>query len=269
MHGFGTSPIVYENLVILHNSQRGDGVSPGEQPGRSRMMAFDAQTGSDVWETPFHEPHVSYSVPCIYQPAGGPPELICASTGQGVFSLDPNTGSKNWALGGLFEMRVCSSPIIAGGHIISSNGSGAYAGNYVVAVRPGPEPSLAYHLTNSRDFKASYVPCAVAHGDHVFLLYDRGFASCFNARTGEVKWCERTGANFSGSPVLVDDRIYGIDENGVVWVIAADENELRVLAKNPLGEESRSTPAVAGGRMFLRTYSRLIAVGEPDSAVGG
>ena len=56
------------------------------------------------------------------------------------------------------------------------------------------------------------------------------------------------------------NKMFCIDEDGVVHVLAA-EKEFKQLAKNPLGEASRSTPAVSGGRMFLRTYSQLICVG--------
>jgi len=59
----------------------------------------------------------------------------------------------------------------------------------------------------------------------------------------------------------VRDKIFAIDEEGLVWVIAADKAELKILAKNDLGEPSHSTPAVAGGKMFLRTYSQLFCVG--------
>ena len=51
-----------------------------------------------------------------------------------------------------------------------------------------------------------------------------------------------------------------MDEAGMVWVLAA-EKQFKVLGKYPLGEESRSTPAVSGGQMFLRTNSQLFAVG--------
>jgi outer membrane protein assembly factor BamB len=161
-------------------------------------------------------------------------------------------------------MRTVSSPILAGGLIFGSTGSGAYSSNAVVAVRPGPEPKLAYELTNSGQFKAPYVPCLIADGDNVFCFYDKGFAACVHAPTGEVRWLERTNAAFSGSPIRVRDKLYCIDEEGVVWVVAADDQEYRVLAKNALGEPSRSTPAVSGGKMFLRTFSHLICVGGSE-----
>ena len=71
----------------------------------------------------------------------------------------------------------------------------------------------------------------------------------------------RTGGGFSGSPVRVRDKLYCIDEEGEVIVLAASR-EFKVLARNPLGERSRSTPAVSGGRMFLRTQSQLFCVGD-------
>lgn len=263
-HGFGTSPIVYRDMVILHNSQQANQLEKDETPGDSFMMAFDRHTGRELWRTPLVSMNVCYSVPFIYQPpGGGPDELICISTGNGMFSLDPNSGSQNWALNdGLFSMRTVSSPIEAAGLIFGGNGSGQYSGNYIVAVRPGTSARLEYKLKNSSEFKAPYVPGLIAMNDMVFCLYDRGFASCIDAATGKIHWTERTGADFSGSPVRVNDKIYCIDEAGVVWVLAASKT-YQLLAKNPLGEPSRSTPAVSGGRMFLRTESHLTAVGSP------
>ncbi|MEZ6128372.1 MAG: PQQ-binding-like beta-propeller repeat protein [Planctomycetaceae bacterium] len=260
-HGFGASPIVYKDLVILHNSQQADQLKEGQKPGDSFMMAFDRRTGEEKWRTPLVSKNVCYSVPFVRQSESGADELICTSTGNGMFSLDPLTGKENWAVNDkLFSMRTVASPIEAGGLIFGSNGSGAYSGNYIVAVQPGPEAKVVYKLANSSQFKAPYVPGLIAHGDLVFCLYDRGFASCINAKTGDVLWIERTGGDFSGSPVLVDDRVYAVDEKGVVWVFAVGP-EYKLLGKSDLGEESRSTPAVANGRLYLRTNSYLISVG--------
>jgi outer membrane protein assembly factor BamB len=267
-HGFGTSPIVYKDLVILHNSQQANQLDEGEKPGESYMMAFDRETGKEEWRVPLKSMNVCYSVPFIYEPPnGGKPELVCTSTGNGMFSLDPLTGKENWSLNNdLFKMRTVASPILAGGLILGSTGSGGYSGNYVVAVRPGKNPEVAYELSNKAKFKAPYVPCYLAKGDLVFFLYDRGFVSCVDAPSGKIHTLNRVNnesgspANFSGSPVRVGDRIYTIDEDGVVFVFAADKS-FEVLAENPLGEASRATPAVAGGRMYLRTYSHLISIG--------
>jgi len=265
-HGFGTSPIVYGEMVILHDSQQADQLDPGVQPGESFMLAFDRRTGRELWRTPLVSKNVCYSVPFIFQPPSGRPELVCTSTGNGVFSLDPRTGEENWSID-VFQMRTVNSPIFAGGHIFGSTGSGAYSSNYIVAVKPGKQAEVAFELKNGADFKAPYVPCLIAKDNNVFLFYDRGFASCIDASSGKIHWFERTGGAFSGSPVMAGDRIYCIDEEGDVWVIAADPTKYRLLAKNALGEPSRSTPAISGDKMFLRTESHLICIA--GEAAGG
>lgn len=261
-HGFGTSPIVHRGKVILHNSQQADKLDPGETPGVSRMTAFDAMTGKTEWSTELKSRNVCYSIPMVREGEDGREELVCSSTGNGIFALDAQTGKKRWEHNdGLFRMRTVASPIEAGGLIFGSNGSGGYSSNYIVAVKPGQNASLAYTLKNSSKVKAPYVPCLINDGDLVFALYDKGFATCFDAKSGDIHWVVRTGAAFSGSPIRVGDRIFAIDEEGVVWVIAADD-EYRLIAKNPLGEASKATPAVANDRMYLRTDTHVICVGE-------
>ena len=270
-HGYGASPIVYKDLLILHNSQQANGLKPqqiesGQNPGRSFMFAFETRTGKEVWRKELKSMNVCYSVPFIFSPPqGGPDELVCTSTGNGIFSLDPLTGEENWSID-VFKMRTVNSPITAGGLIFGTNGSGAYSGNFLVAVRGGHKPEVVFQLKNSGKFKAPYVPSLIAYGDLVFCLYDRGFASCIDSKTGKIHWFERTNTSFNGSPVRVRDKIYIADEEGIVWVLAAS-TKYQVLAKNPLGNPTRSTPAVVSGRICFRTYSdsepfsQLVSIG--------
>jgi outer membrane protein assembly factor BamB len=247
--------MIYKELVILSNSQQANKLKEGQQPGESFMMAFDRRTGELRWKVPRLSVNVCYSVPCIYTPKGGAPELICTSTGNGMFSLDPETGNRNWAVEDAFSMRTVSSPLLAGGLIYGSTGSGA-GGNYLVGIQPGKNAEVAVKI----DRQAPYVPTSVARGDLLFLWYDKGIATCIDARDGTIHWRERLDTAFSGSPIRVGDRMFCMDEAGMVWVLAA-EKQFKVLGKYPLGEESRSTPAVSGGQMFLRTNSQLFAVG--------
>lgn len=260
-HGFGTSPIVYKGMVILHNSQQADKLDPGQTPGLSRMTAFNGKTGDTKWSTELTSRNVCYSIPMIRQGDDGRDEVVCSSTGNGIFALDAMTGEKRWEHNdGLFRMRTVASPIEAGGLIFGSNGSGGYSSNYIVAVKPGEDASLAYSLKNSSKLKAPYVPCLINDGDLVFALYDKGFATCFDAKSGDIFWTVRTGAAFSGSPIRIGDRLFAISEDGTVWVIAAAD-EYKLIAKNSLGEDSKATPAVANGRLYLRTDSHVICVG--------
>jgi outer membrane protein assembly factor BamB len=254
-HGFGMSPMLYQDMVILSNSQQAEELEPGQQPGKSSMLAFEAKTGKLRWNQPRVSSRVCFSTPCIYQPAGGVPELICTSTSDGVFSLDSLTGQENWKTPGTLTMRVVSSPLIAEGLIFGSVGSGG-GGNTITAVRPGAKPEVAYTIKAN----ASYVPTLVAQNGLLFIFNDKGVVSCADVATGEIHWRERLGRGFSGSPVIGDGKVYIIDDDGDVHVIAVAK-AYQLLASNPLGEPSRSTPAIAGGRLYFRTLSHLVSVG--------
>lgn len=256
-HGFGTSPMLYNDFVILFNSQQAEQLDPGQEPGQSYMMAFDRRTGRLCWKQPLNTTRVCYGTPCIYRPEDGAPRLICHNTGNGIFSLDPNTGRPNWSLD-VFEMRTVSSPTVVGDLVLGTNGSGG-GGNYLVAVRAGNPPQEVYRIKRH----APYVSTPVSRGNLVFLFHDRGIASCIRASDGKQMWRERLSRSFSGSPVLVADRLYCIDDEGVVIVLSATDT-FKELARTPLGEPSRSTPAISGGRMFLRTVSHLTCIGTAE-----
>ena len=84
--------------------------------------------------------------------------------------------------------------------------------------------------------------------------------TCADLRTGKINWRERVPGSYYTSPICVGDRLYGVSREGEVIVLAAAK-EYELLARNPLGEGSHSTPAVADGRLYLRTFSHLISLG--------
>ena len=129
------------------------------------------------------------------------------------------------------------------------------------AIRPpdlssGSDAQVAYELEGS----LPYVPTPVAHGKWLFLISDGGVASCLDIETGQRVWRERIGGNFYGSPVRVDNRIYFISSEGEMVVLAAAP-QYQLLGRVDLEEPSHSTPAIADGVMYLRTFSHLMALG--------
>lgn len=243
-HSGGASPIVVGDLVVVNN----------DQDGPSFITAVRAKDGSTAWQTPRKTDRVAYSTPCLRELPGGGQELIFASQSHGLCGVDPQTGKTNWELA-VFSKRTVASPLVAGGLVFCSCGSGG-GGNYVVAVKPGPEPKEVYRLTET----APYVPTLVAKGDLLFAWSDKGVVTCLDLATGQPHWRERVGRDCSGSPVCVGNRVYCIAEDGTVIVLAA-EKQFKILAEVPLGEDSRATPCVAGGVMYLRTYSQLFSLG--------
>ena len=84
--------------------------------------------------------------------------------------------------------------------------------------------------------------------------------SCLRSETGEQLWREKPAGKFFGSPVWVNGRLYCITTEGEVVVIRA-ASTYELLAVNPLGERSHATPAVAGDKIYFRTFSNLISIG--------
>jgi outer membrane protein assembly factor BamB len=165
-----------------------------------------------------------------------------------------------WEVVSAFTDRVVSSPVIAGELIIGTCGEGG-TGKRMIAIQPAKDnsspPKEKYKIEAS---SITYVPTSVAVGELLFTFHDQGQVSCLRSATSEQLWREKPAGRFFGSPVWVDGRLYCITTAGDVVVIkAADKYDL--LAINPLGEKSHATPAVANGRMYLRTYSHLISIG--------
>lgn len=253
-HGFGTSPMVYKDRVILFNSQQKDQLRPGQVAGQSRMMAFDAISGETLWETDTITTRSCYGVPCVRTNSKGKDELVACNTGNGIFAIDPMSGEINWEIS-VFNQRCVASPIIAGDLVLGSCGSGG-GGNVLVAVNPEPTPKEVFRVTS----QANYVPTPIAHEGLVFLLSDKtGVVSCVEVETGKTLWKERVGKGFSGSPIIAGERLYLVDDNGVMHVLAAAK-EFKSLASIDLGEPSRATPSVAHGLMLIRTESKLRAL---------
>jgi outer membrane protein assembly factor BamB len=105
------------------------------------------------------------------------------------------------------------------------------------------------------------VPTLIVIGPNAYLWSDGGVLSCVEAASGEPLWRERVGGTFSGSPIAVGDRLFCISDDGDVVVVNVAGGKYELLGTNPLAELSRSTPAVSGGVMYLRTVSHLYSIG--------
>jgi outer membrane protein assembly factor BamB len=277
-HGGGGSPVVHGGLVIVNLDQ--------DEPGASFVAALDCATGDVRWKTPRASTRFSTSTPCVYTTDAGQEQLVFTTHANGFTALDPATGKVLWELPGVFAQRVVSSPVVGPGVVLGACGEGP-GGVLTVAVRPpgassspapagqavtagakpdggdgrAAKPEVAYRLTE----KVPYVPTPIVYKDRLFTWSDGGTITCHDAATGARVWQEDVKGAFFGSPVCAGGNLYCVSKRGEVVVVrAADKFEL--LGRNDLGEASHATPAVAGGRLVLRTTSHLISVGGKPQA---
>ena len=103
------------------------------------------------------------------------------------------------------------------------------------------------------------VPSPLLYQGRLFLVRNGGVASCLDAATGKVIYRARVGAPgaYFASPVAADGRVYFASSEGVVTVIAAAGDQLKVLARNELGAEMIATPAIVGKAIYVRTLRNL------------
>ena len=256
-HGFGGSPILVDDKLILSNNQDAEELPPGVAPGDSSVMALDVKTGNVVWETTRKSVRTCYGAPSVHEEAGEK-VLIFAETGDGLFALNSATGKQLWN-NKVFSKRSVSCPVIVGDIAISTEGSGG-GGNILFAVNLKGNHELAFEIKNTI---APYVPTPVAKGELLFLWADKGIVTCVSATSGETFWSERIGGNVSSSPVIAGDKLIGVDEEGTVTILAASRS-FREFGRVKLGEVTRSTPLLAENYVLIRTDSKLMCVGKPQ-----
>jgi outer membrane protein assembly factor BamB len=251
-HGGGVSPIVYDGMVIVGN----------DQEGPSSLIAVDAATGKLRWQAERRSTRATYATPCVYQTGDRPAELIFTDWEHGITAIDPATGEQKWELSvfGSEVERAIGSPLVAGDLVIGTCGF-VTSKKHLVAVRPQDAPDgVKVEEVYRFEKGAPHLPTPIVVGDLLFAITEQGIATCLDVKTGEQVWQQRIGGNFAGSPVCAGGKLYAVDDNGTVVVLAASR-EYQELARNELGQLSRSTPAIAGGRLYLRTVSRLFSIG--------
>ena len=251
-HGFGATPAVCRDLVIV----------PNDQEGTSFVVALDSASGREVWRLPRESSaKTGYATPLVLDRGDDAPVVVLASMAHGLTGIDPLTGRVCWERR-CFPRRTVSSPVCAGAVVMGTCGEGG-GDNALVAVRlPAArgvdparaiEPEVAYALDRG---SAPYVPLPLCVGERLYLWGDRGVVTCVNAASGDLLWRGRVGGGYAASPIALGDTVLNVSAEGEV-VMIREAAEFAVLGRVPLGEECRATPAVAGKRIVFRTTGHL------------
>jgi outer membrane protein assembly factor BamB len=231
-----------------------------DQPAISALLAVDTRTGKDVWKADRGKGRNSYSTPLIVDLPGGRAEVIVNSS-ERIDAYDAGTGAHLWFTGDANRFPI-PMPVVHDGIIYTTRGyrSGPYS-----AIRPGGRGDITRsHVVWHVETGAPYVSSIVYAGGLLFMANDAGVITAIDATTGARVWQERTGGVFSASPVTADGKVYFVSESGETIVVRASREPV-ILSRNEIGERSVASPAIAGGRIYLRTDRHLLAIGAPSS----
>jgi outer membrane protein assembly factor BamB len=249
-HGYGSSPVLHGSLVIVLGDSRKDNFVAG----------LDRATGKVVWKTPRTTTgkHGGYATPVVATLAGRP-QLILTGYHQ-VTSYDPDTGKLIWSCAGPSEVTACTAA--CGDGIVFA--TGGFPEKELLAIRAdGRGDVTKTHLLWKTNKGVTYVPSPLYHEGRLYVVNDGGVATCYEGKTGKEVWQDRLPGAFSSSPILVGDRIYVTSEVGKTFVLKAG-GKFELIATNDLGDGGFATPAVCGGRIFLRTSQFLYCIGSRE-----
>ena len=110
------------------------------------------------------------------------------------------------------------------------------------------------------------IPSALVYRGVLYLIKNGGILETLDAVSGEVLKRGRVRdaiEGYSASPIAADGKVYLTSEGGKVSVLKAGPDG-EVIAVNDLGEESFATPALSGGKLFVRTRKTLYCFGAKN-----
>ncbi|MHC4434389.1 MAG: outer membrane protein assembly factor BamB family protein [Planctomycetota bacterium] len=245
----GSSPVLFQNTVIVNCDSDDD----------SSIAAFDKTSGEPVWRTERDE-GASWGTPFLFE-ADGRTTIVTNATKR-LRGYDAETGELLWQCAGGSRISV-PSPVATGGlAFLSSGHSFSLLRQPIVAVRP--EASGDVTIAWSQTKGGPYVPSPIAVGDYLYVPGDKGFLSCYEARTGKVVYeRQNLGARntITASPIAGDGKIYVQSEDGECYVVKQGP-EFKILAVNKLDETFCASPAASGNRLFLRGLRHLYCIGK-------
>lgn len=280
-HGWGTasSPALYKDrLFIVHDNDE-----------HSYMVSIEAKTGKILWKLDRPDASTTYSTPFIWEnnlraeliTNGGDSPPNAASLGyqltKGIIRSYDLDGKLLWQLHGGTQ-PVVASPFALDGLLYITSGWVAYPYRPCFAIRPGASGDITLEKgKTSNDYIqwfsdkiGPYHPTPIIVGGLYYTLFDQGFLTCTDAKTGKEIFgrqrIEGSTANFTVSPWSYNGKIFCLNEDGDTFIVKAGP-AFELLGKNSLGEMCMATPAIAGKTLIIRGATNLYAIRKGAATV--
>jgi outer membrane protein assembly factor BamB len=263
--GWGTaaSPALHGDRIYIVN----------DNEKQSFLTALDKKTGKEIWKVDRDEKS-NWSTPFVWENEKRTEIITCGV--KKVRSYDPD-GKLLWELGGMSSI-VIPTPFARHGLLYVSSGYVLAKLQPIYAIRPGASGDITPKEDQTQsEFIAwgttkggPYNPSPLLYGDYLYVLYDVGRLSCYEARTGKVVYDKvriGSGANaFTTSPWGYDDKIFCLSEDGDTFVIQAGP-KFKLLSKNSLNEMCMATPAIAQRSLIIRTLTKVYKIQSNSAAL--
>lgn len=264
-HGMSSSPLLAGDALYLMCLQIKN----------SYILALDKETGKERWKRgresdADHESKQSYASPVLYRDEDR--SLLLIHGGDVVSAHRLTDGAEVWRCGSLNPkdkynrfLRFVASPVCQPGLVVVPSAKG----RPVLGLRPDGKGDVTGtdHVAWRRPRDTSDVPTPLIHDGLVYLLRENGVLICMDAQSGEEVYLERLHKDLQrASPVMADGKLYCASRAGDIFVVKPGRS-FKVLAENSMGETIAATPAVSGGRLYVRSFDALYAIGRKNESV--
>ncbi len=260
MQGPASSVILHKNMLIVH-------LEGTEDP---YVAALDKNTGKTIWKSvrpaEIYDPlepvyRKSFHTPIVVEVDGK--ELLISNSSFMCFAHDVNTGEVIWTIQYGDDSTV-SQPLYYDGLVYVNSGwlfednKPFWTRQY--AVDPSGEGDVTQtHVKWTYEDEVPQIPTPVIVNGLMYMVHDRGMATCIDAKTGAVVWKEKLKGNFNASPVYAAGNIYFINVKGECTIVKPG-NKFQKVAENGIGETVKATPVFVRDKMILRTEKFLYLI---------
>ena len=258
--GTAASPALHNGRLYLVNDNEEE----------SWLMALDAKTGDEIWKVARKEKS-NWSTPYVWENKLRTEIITPGSQLSRAYDTD---GKLLYEFGGASTITI-ATPYSYDGLLYVTSGYVGDRRKPIFAIRPGAEGDISLGKDEtSNEFiawcnktAAPYNPSTIVYEGLLYVLHDRGFLVCYDAKTGEEvygkKRLRNSGSGFTSSPWAYNGHIFCINENGKTFVIKAGR-EYKLVGTNQLEDDDMgmATPAIADGKLVLRTRHRLYSLSQ-------
>jgi outer membrane protein assembly factor BamB len=268
-----TQEVAWTNRELVLNHENGAGSSPvlvGERlvfhcdgSDVQYIVGLDTRTGRVAWKADRSgqmndNPQLkkAYGTPLVVELEGRP--LLLSPASDWLYAYDPATGRELWKLSyGVLGFSIVPRPVAGHGLLFMST---SFMQPQLLAIKldASSGPSIAWRYTRQMPNVCS--PLLV--GDELYLVSDKGIATCLDAHTGKLHWTERLPGNYAASPILADGKIYIASREGQTTILAPGQTFRRV-GSGQLAGSILASPAAVASALYIRTDKALYRIEDP------
>lgn len=221
-------PVIHEDLVIISGIiiNWGEAAKPNH-----RLLAMNKATGDVVWfsgtrDLPFD---TTYSAPSLVT-IDGQRQLIMGAGDGAIWGFQPRTGKPLWHYD-LSRRGIFATPLVVGNKVFCSHSEENFDNNNVMGAVACLEISGTGDQTKAKEL-----------------------------------WKQMEIVSGYSEPVLIDNRLYLVDDRCKMWIFDVETGNPIVEKKAFVGSRQRAALLHADGKIYVLTENGRWAVVEPTAA---